>query len=102
MRTTVELSDRTYTRLRARDAERGMRGFSAIVEERSSASSRPALATRWSPRWSRPRAHGARPTSRSGAWRERKRGRLGRPTGPRLRHPDRLPALAHPAELLWI
>lgn len=33
MRTTVELSDRTYTRLRARAAERGMRGFSPIVEE---------------------------------------------------------------------
>lgn len=33
MRTTVELSDRTYTRLRARAAERGMRGFSVIVEE---------------------------------------------------------------------
>lgn len=33
MRTTVELSNRTYTRLRARAAERGMRGFSAIVEE---------------------------------------------------------------------
>ena len=33
MRTTVELTDRTYTRLRARAAERGMRGFSAIVEE---------------------------------------------------------------------
>lgn len=33
MRTTVELSDRTYTLLRARAAERGMRGFSAIVEE---------------------------------------------------------------------
>jgi hypothetical protein len=33
MRTTVELSDRTYTRLRATAAERGMRGFSAIVEE---------------------------------------------------------------------
>ncbi len=33
MRTTVELSDRTYTRLRAKAAERGMRGFSAIVEE---------------------------------------------------------------------
>lgn len=33
MRTTVELSDRTYTRLRARAAERGMRGFSGIVEE---------------------------------------------------------------------
>jgi hypothetical protein len=33
MRTTVELSDRTYARLRAKAAERGMRGFSAIVEE---------------------------------------------------------------------
>jgi hypothetical protein len=33
MRTTVELSTRTYTRLRARAAEEGMRGFSAIVEE---------------------------------------------------------------------
>lgn len=33
MRTTIELSDRTYTRLRARAAELGMRGFSAIVEE---------------------------------------------------------------------
>lgn len=33
MRTTVELSDHTYTRLRARAAARGMRGFSAIVEE---------------------------------------------------------------------
>lgn len=33
MRTTVELTDRTYTLLRARAAERGMRGFSAIVEE---------------------------------------------------------------------
>jgi predicted DNA-binding protein len=33
VRTTIELSDRTYTRLRARAAERGMRGFSAIVEE---------------------------------------------------------------------
>jgi hypothetical protein len=33
MRTTIELTDRTYTRLRARAAERGMRGFSAIVEE---------------------------------------------------------------------
>lgn len=33
MRTTVELSDRTYTRLRAEAAERGMRGFSPIVEE---------------------------------------------------------------------
>jgi predicted DNA-binding protein len=33
MRTTIELTDRTYTRLRAKAAERGMRGFSAIVEE---------------------------------------------------------------------
>lgn len=33
VRTTVELSDHTYTRLRAKAAERGMRGFSAIVEE---------------------------------------------------------------------
>ena len=33
MRTTIELSDRTYARLRARAAERGMRGFSPIVEE---------------------------------------------------------------------
>ena len=33
MRTTVELSDRTYARLRARAAERGLRGFSSIVEE---------------------------------------------------------------------
>jgi len=33
MRTTIELSDRTYTRLRAKAAERGMRGFSSIVEE---------------------------------------------------------------------
>lgn len=33
MRTTIELSDRTYTQLRATAAERGMRGFSAIVEE---------------------------------------------------------------------
>jgi hypothetical protein len=33
MRTTIELSERTYVRLRARAAERGMRGFSAIVEE---------------------------------------------------------------------
>lgn len=33
MRTTIELKDRTYTRLRAEAAERGMRGFSAIVEE---------------------------------------------------------------------
>jgi thioredoxin-like negative regulator of GroEL len=33
MRTTIELSDRTYTRLRATAAERGLRGFSTIVEE---------------------------------------------------------------------
>ncbi len=33
MRTTVELSDRTYKRLRAHAAERGLRGFSPIVEE---------------------------------------------------------------------
>ncbi len=33
MRTTVELSDRTYVRLRARAVERGLRGFSPIVEE---------------------------------------------------------------------
>jgi Ribbon-helix-helix protein, copG family len=33
MRTTIELSEPTYTRLRAKAAERGMRGFSAIVEE---------------------------------------------------------------------
>jgi metal-responsive CopG/Arc/MetJ family transcriptional regulator len=33
MRTTVELSPRTYKRLRAVAAERGMRGFSPIVEE---------------------------------------------------------------------
>ncbi len=33
MRTTIELSDRTHSRLRARAAERGIRGFSAIVEE---------------------------------------------------------------------
>ena len=33
MRTTIELSTRTHTRLRARAAEEGMRGFSAIVEE---------------------------------------------------------------------
>jgi hypothetical protein len=33
MRTTIELSDRTYTRLRAKALERGMRGFSPIVEE---------------------------------------------------------------------
>ncbi len=33
MRTTIELTDSTYVRLRARAAELGMRGFSAIVEE---------------------------------------------------------------------
>ena len=33
MRTTIELSDRTYARLRAKAAERGIRGFSTIVEE---------------------------------------------------------------------
>lgn len=33
MRTTIELSEQTYTQLRATAAERGMRGFSAIVEE---------------------------------------------------------------------
>lgn len=33
VRTTIELSDGVYTRLRARAAERGMRGFSLIVEE---------------------------------------------------------------------
>lgn len=33
MRTTIELSDHTYARLRARAAERGMRGFSPLVEE---------------------------------------------------------------------
>lgn len=33
MRTTIELSERTYVQLRARAAERGLRGFSAIVEE---------------------------------------------------------------------
>jgi predicted transcriptional regulator len=33
MRTTVELSDPIYRRLRARAAERGVRGFSPIVEE---------------------------------------------------------------------
>jgi predicted transcriptional regulator len=33
MRTTVELSDPIYRRLRARAAERGVRGFSSIVEE---------------------------------------------------------------------
>lgn len=33
MRTTVELSDPIYRRLRARAAEQGVRGFSSIVEE---------------------------------------------------------------------
>lgn len=33
MRTTVELSDSTYRRLRAAAAEQGNRGFSPIVEE---------------------------------------------------------------------
>jgi predicted CopG family antitoxin len=33
MRTTVELSDPVYRRLRAAAAERGMRGFSELVEE---------------------------------------------------------------------
>jgi hypothetical protein len=33
MRTTIELSDRTYALLRARAAERGMRGFSPLVEK---------------------------------------------------------------------
>lgn len=33
MRTTVELSERTYRRLRSVAAERGIRGFSPIVEE---------------------------------------------------------------------
>ncbi len=33
MRTTIELDDRIHARLRAKAAERGMRGFSAIVEE---------------------------------------------------------------------
>jgi Ribbon-helix-helix protein, copG family len=33
MRTTVELSEGTYRRLRAAAAERGNRGFSPIVEE---------------------------------------------------------------------
>lgn len=37
MRTTIELSDRTYALLRAKAAERGMRGFSALVEEALSA-----------------------------------------------------------------
>jgi predicted transcriptional regulator len=33
MRTTVELSDPVHKRLKAEAAERGMRGFSRIVEE---------------------------------------------------------------------
>lgn len=33
MRTTVELSDPLYRRLRAAAADRGMRGFSELVEE---------------------------------------------------------------------
>ena len=33
MRTTVELSDPLYRRLRAAAADRGMRGFSDLVEE---------------------------------------------------------------------
>jgi predicted CopG family antitoxin len=33
MRTTVELSDAVYRRLRAAAAERGLRGFSELVEE---------------------------------------------------------------------
>jgi hypothetical protein len=33
MRTTVELSDSLYRRLRAAAAERGLRGFSGLVEE---------------------------------------------------------------------
>ncbi|CAN5590024.1 hypothetical protein BH20ACT19_BH20ACT19_12750 [soil metagenome] len=33
MRTTIELSGPTYKRLRAEAGERGMRGFSPIVEE---------------------------------------------------------------------
>lgn len=33
MRTTIELSDRTYKRLRAAATERGLRGFSPLVEE---------------------------------------------------------------------
>jgi predicted CopG family antitoxin len=33
MRTTVELSDPLYRRLRSAAAERGMRGFSELVEE---------------------------------------------------------------------
>ena len=37
MRTTVELSDPLYRRLRATAADRGIRGFSEIVEEALSA-----------------------------------------------------------------
>jgi hypothetical protein len=37
MRTTVELSDPLYRRLRAAAADRGIRGFSEIVEEALSA-----------------------------------------------------------------
>ena len=33
MRTTVELSDPVYRRLRAAAAERGLRGFSPLVEQ---------------------------------------------------------------------
>lgn len=33
MRTTIELSDRTYERLRRAATERGLRDFSLIVEE---------------------------------------------------------------------
>ena len=33
MRATIELSNRTYARLRTEAAERGIRGFSPIVEE---------------------------------------------------------------------
>jgi hypothetical protein len=33
MRTTIELSPRTYRQLRDAAADRGLRGFSAIVEE---------------------------------------------------------------------
>ncbi|MGH2848533.1 MAG: ribbon-helix-helix protein, CopG family [Thermoleophilaceae bacterium] len=37
MRTTVELSDPLYRRLRSAAADRGMRGFSELVEEALSA-----------------------------------------------------------------
>ena len=33
MRTTIELSDRNYRRLRATAVERGLRGFSPIIED---------------------------------------------------------------------